>query len=181
MWKQNKTGKKSNVIAIFHAIRVFAAELCSTLPGNSLEEPLGELPDPLFSKRKHTKVSASAEKHTARTNTHTHTHWGMQGEWKKQKKGNKGGKQMWCYVPQQGGTLLSNQTCNPLYCFSPEPFHHSAIAAHFWLLTPPCDTMKRAVVQPSHSRNTGMGIPCAPEVQNTPPLCITHLRYLSSL
>lgn len=81
------------MLAIFHAISVFAAELCSTLSGNSLEEPLGELPDPLFSKLKHAKVSASTEKHTARTHKHTHAlrHAGLVEETKKRetREGNK--------------------------------------------------------------------------------------------
>lgn len=58
------------MFAIFHVISVFVAEQSSTLSGNSLEEPLGELATPFFSKLQH---CANTEEHTA----HTLTHAGM--------------------------------------------------------------------------------------------------------
>lgn len=78
-------GNKSNAFAIFHVISVFVAEQSSTLSGNSLEEPLGELATPFFSKLQH---CANTEERTA----HTLTHAGMVVETTREtKEGNKRG------------------------------------------------------------------------------------------
>lgn len=73
-----QTETKEMCLLFFYAISVFAV-----LSGNSLEEPLGDLPTP---------SSANTVKRMARTHTTTHTLAHMQRHLQREK-----GKQMRCY------------------------------------------------------------------------------------
>lgn len=57
------------------------------------------------------------------------------------------------------------------------PSHYPAILKQLTLL---CDLMNKPASYCMKGWHRAGNTPC-PKVQNTPPLCITHLRYLSSL
>lgn len=134
----------------FYAISVFAV-----LSGNSLEEPLGDLPTPF-----------SAHTETQRSVWHAHTHTHLQKE---------KGKQMWCCSTGEDIKLVMHFIILlflwPLL---------SAINKCFALLMLLCDT----ATKPAWSCRTNPysdGTALRSKVQNTPTFCITHPRYLSSL
>lgn len=113
-----QTETKEMCLLFFYAISVFAV-----LSGNSLEEPLGDLPTP---------SSANTVKRMARTHktTHTHTHAKTLAERKRETNAmlrNRGGHQTW----------------NALYYFTVIAafvFLLSAINMYFSLLILLCDT-----------------------------------------
>lgn len=103
-------------LLFFYAISVFAV-----LSGNSLEEPLGDLPTP---------SSANTVKRMAHTHTQPHTHAKTLAERKRETN---------AMILNRGG----HQTCNALYYFTVIAafvFLLSAINMYFSLLILLCDT-----------------------------------------